>query len=114
MRLHVSNDSTNNQLEFILRPTVSRPVCPDNRPLCGTSDQLYFFFNANCLETFAVFYYGASSLTRGRVSNLLLQVLLGLANAVTVGSTFRSTRDHILLSHLRLRSLFVARYDRQG
>jgi hypothetical protein len=42
------------------------------------------------------------SLTRGRVCNLLVQLLLGLARAVTLGSKFRRTHDHILLSHLRL------------
>jgi hypothetical protein len=45
---------------------------------------------------------GAPSLTRGWVSNLLVQLLLGLARAVTLGSKPRSTHDHILLSHLIL------------
>jgi hypothetical protein len=31
-----------------------------------------------------------------------VQMLLGLAKAVTLGSEFRRTQDHILLSHLRL------------
>jgi hypothetical protein len=44
----------------------------------------------------------APSLTRGRVCNLLVQLLLGLARAVTLGSKYRRTHDHILLSHLRL------------
>jgi hypothetical protein len=42
------------------------------------------------------------SLTRGWVCNLLVQLLLVLARAVTLGSKSRRTRDHILLSHLRL------------
>jgi hypothetical protein len=42
------------------------------------------------------------SLTRGRVCNVLVQLLLGLARAVTLGSKSRRTQDHILLSHLRL------------
>jgi hypothetical protein len=37
--------------------------------------------------------------------NLLVQLLLGLARAVTLGSKFRRTHDHILLSHLRLPQL---------
>jgi hypothetical protein len=41
------------------------------------------------------------SLTRGWVCNLLVQLLLGLARAVTLGSKFRRTHDHILLSHLK-------------
>jgi hypothetical protein len=58
--------------------------------------------------------FGAPFLTTGRVYNLLLQVLLGIARVVTVGSKLRNTRDHILLYHLRLGSLFVTSYDRQG
>jgi hypothetical protein len=38
------------------------------------------------------------SLTRGWVCNLLIQVLLGLANAATLGSKSSRTRDHTLLS----------------
>jgi hypothetical protein len=44
----------------------------------------------------------APSLTRGRVCNLLVQLLLGLARAVTLGSKSRRTHGHILLPHLRL------------
>jgi hypothetical protein len=47
-------------------------------------------------------YFVAPSLTRGRVCNLRVQLLLGLARAVTLESRFRRTRGHILLSHLRL------------
>jgi hypothetical protein len=45
---------------------------------------------------------GAPSLTKGWVCNLLVQLLLGLASTATVGSKFHTTRDHILLSHLRI------------
>jgi hypothetical protein len=41
-------------------------------------------------------------MTRGRVNNLLQQLLLGLTRAVALGSKPRRTHDHILLSHLRL------------
>jgi hypothetical protein len=44
----------------------------------------------------------APSMTRGRVCNLLVQLLLGLARAVTLGPKSSRTHDHILLSHLRL------------
>jgi hypothetical protein len=57
---------------------------------------------------------GAPSLTTGRVSNLLVHLLLGLPSAVTLGSKFHRTRDHITLSHLRLGSLSVASYASQG
>jgi hypothetical protein len=39
---------------------------------------------------------------RGRVYNLLVQFLLGLARAVTLGSKSRRTHGHILLSPMRL------------
>jgi hypothetical protein len=41
---------------------------------------------------------GAPSVTRGRVGCLSVQLLLGLASALTVGSKFHRTWDHILLS----------------
>jgi hypothetical protein len=44
----------------------------------------------------------APSLTRGCVCNLLVQLLLGLPRAVTLGSKSRRTHDHILLPHMRL------------
>jgi hypothetical protein len=58
--------------------------------------------------------YGPPSLTRGRVCNLLVQMLLALASAVTLGYKSRKIRDHTILSHLRLGSLFVASYDPAG
>jgi hypothetical protein len=53
----------------------------------------------------SVCYFVAPSLTRGQVCNLLVQLLLGLARAVTLGSKSRRTHGHILLSHLRLLNL---------
>jgi hypothetical protein len=44
----------------------------------------------------------ASSQTRGSVYNLLVKLLLGFARAVTLGSEYRRTRDHVLLSHWKL------------
>jgi hypothetical protein len=55
----------------------------------------------------------APFLTRRRACNLSVQVLLGLASAITLRSKSRRTRDNILLSHLRLSSPFVASYDSQ-
>jgi hypothetical protein len=45
---------------------------------------------------------GAPSLTRGLACTLLVQLLLGLARAVTHGSKSLKTHDHILRSNLRL------------
>jgi hypothetical protein len=91
------------QVEVNLRRTVSPLVSLGVRLPFGAYDQIFVF----CLS-----WFGAPSLTRGMVSNLLVQLLLGLARAVTLGSTFRRTHDDILLSHLRLptwrvRSLYL-------
>jgi hypothetical protein len=45
---------------------------------------------------------GSPSLKRGQVCNLLVQLLLGIARAVTLGSKSCRTHGHILLSHVRL------------
>jgi hypothetical protein len=60
-------------LEVKLRPTVSRPIRLGVRHPSGTLDQIFF-------RHFRLCYFVASSLTRGRVCNLLL--LLVLASTV--------------------------------
>jgi hypothetical protein len=87
--------------EVNLRPTVSRSVCLGVRRPSGTCDQFFFLLEI-LFRQLRVCYFVASSLTRVRVCNLHLQLLLGLARAVTLGSKSRTTHDHILLSHLRL------------
>jgi hypothetical protein len=47
-------------------------------------------------------YFVAPFLMGGWICKLLVQLLLGLARAVTLGSKSRRTHGHILLSHLRL------------
>jgi hypothetical protein len=89
------------EVEVNLRPTVSRPVCLGVRRPSGTSDQFFFLLEISFRQV-SVCYFVEPSLTRGRVCNLLVQSLLGLARAVTLGSKSRRTHDHILLSHLRL------------
>jgi hypothetical protein len=61
--------------------------------------------------------YGALSLARGHFC--LLHLLLALASAVILGSEFRGTRDHILLSRIRdsseiLLEFWVLCYDRRS
>jgi hypothetical protein len=74
------------KLKFkLIYDRVSRPVCLGLRIPSGAHDQISFI-----------------SLTRGWVCNLLVQLFLGLARAITLGSKSRRTHGHILLSHLRL------------
>jgi hypothetical protein len=89
------------EVEVNLRPTVSRPVCPGERRPSGTRDQFFFLLEIS-FRQLRLCYFVAPSLTRGRVCNLLVQLLLGLAREVTLGSKSRRTHGHILLSHLRL------------
>jgi hypothetical protein len=70
--------------------------------------------HSNYYWTFPGVFLWARSLTRGQACNLSVQLLLGLASAVTLWSKSRRTRDYILLSHLSPGSLLVATYDLQG
>jgi hypothetical protein len=69
--------------------------------LLGPGDQFLFLLEIS-FRQLRVCYFVAPSLTRGQVCNLLVQLLLGLARAVTLGSKSRRTHGHILLPHLKL------------
>jgi hypothetical protein len=86
------------KVKVILRPTVSRPVRLGVRHPSGTSDQFFSFLEI-CFRQLRVWYFVAPSLTRGRVCNLLL--LLVLASAVPLGSGSRGTQDYIILSQFK-------------
>jgi hypothetical protein len=89
------------EVEVNLRPTVSRPVCLGVRRPSGTCDRFFFLLEIS-FRQLRVCYFVAPSLTRGRVCNLLVQLLLGLDRAITLVSKSHRTHDHILLSQLRL------------
>jgi hypothetical protein len=102
VNLNSCNCSVNvEEVEVNLQPTVSRPVCLGVRRPFGTRDQFFFLLEIP-FRQLRVCYFVAPSLTRGRVCNLHVQLLLGLVRAVTLGLNSRRTHDHILLSHLRL------------
>jgi hypothetical protein len=69
------------KVKVTLRPTISRPVRLGVRRPSGTRDQ-FFFLLEFFFQTVPVRYLVASSLTRGRVCNLLL--LLVPASAVSL------------------------------
>jgi hypothetical protein len=74
------------EVKVNLRPTVSRPVCPGVRHPSGTCDQFFFRHEISCREL-RLSYFVAPSLTRGRVCNFLLKLLLGLGVEVTLLTT---------------------------
>jgi hypothetical protein len=89
------------EVEVILRLTVSRPVRLGVRRPSGTRDQFFFLLEMS-FKQLRVCYFVSPSLTRGRACKLLVQLLLGLARAVTLGSKSRRTHGDVLLSPLRL------------
>jgi hypothetical protein len=100
-RSAVTTTIPNIEVEVNLRPTISQPVYPGVRRKSGTREQFFFLLEIS-FRQLRLCYFVAPSLTRGRVCKLPVQLLLGLARAVTLGSKSRRTDGHILLSHLRL------------
>jgi hypothetical protein len=132
--------STTTQLEdeVNLRPTVSRPVCLGVRRPSGTFDQFFFLLEIP-FRHLLVCYFVASSLTRGRVCNLLSNCFCALPEQSLLGRSpselttifyclfwdspnlegqvpvFISPRNRVAqLYPWALGSLFVASYDSQG
>jgi hypothetical protein len=123
-----------NSVSNLMNP-VSRPVYLGVKHSSGPQNEIFI-----TVRQLRVWWCGAPSLMMGRVCRL--QLLLGLASAVTLGSESRGTHDRILLSQIRdspnlegqvpvpvfifprnkvahlypqaLGSLFVASYDSQG
>jgi hypothetical protein len=115
------------KVEVNLRSTVSRSFCLGVGLQTGAHNQIFVF-----RLTIEVSWCGTPSLTRGWVCNLFVQLLLGLARAVTLGSN--SYRTHMRLPqpvgpgpHIcipqeqvaqlyprALGSRFFASYDSQG
>jgi hypothetical protein len=86
------------EVKVNLRLTVSQPVCPGVRRPFGTRDQFFFLLEISCRQL-RLCHFIVPSPTRGRVCNLLAQLLLGLA---------RRTRDQFFfLLEISFRQLRV-------
>jgi hypothetical protein len=81
-------------LSLMLRPKVSRSVYLRIKHRSAVCYQIFI-----TVRQLRVCLSGAPSLTRGRVC--CLQLVLGLASTVLLGSESRGNRDNILLSQIR-------------
>jgi hypothetical protein len=90
------------KVKVTLPPTVSRPVHLGVRRPSGTRDQ-FFFLLGILFRQLRVCYSVVPSLTRGRVCNLLL--LLVLASAVPLGSAISDERSGLSFASIILQSV---------
>jgi hypothetical protein len=88
--------------KVILRPrSESQSVLVSGHHLVPATN-FSFLLHWHLFRQLLVSCYEAPSLTREWVCNLLVQLLLGFASVVALGSNFRRRRHHNLLSHVRL------------
>jgi hypothetical protein len=93
MRFNPSHTQVSAKVKGILRSAVSRPVCSSVRHPSGTHDKIFI-----TVRLLRVSWYGAPSMTRGRVCSL--QLLMSLASTVILGYESRGAHDRILLSKI--------------
>lgn len=95
----MSHYHSSNNFRYLC-PTISRPICLIICRSPGAHDQILI------IVAYLRFYsWGVPSLTRGQVSNLVVQLLLILASDNTIGPKSRKNRDHMLTPYFIMRSL---------
>jgi hypothetical protein len=83
------------KVKVTLRPTVSRPVRLGVRHPSRTNNQFFFLLDIS-FRQLRVCYFAAPSLTRGRVCNLLLLLVLASAMDIHVEVTLRPTVSRLV------------------
>jgi hypothetical protein len=96
------------EVKVILWLTISQPVWPCIRPPSGTRDQFFYSLQRKLSTDICVSFNMEQPLWWEDGS---AQLLVDLASTVTLRSKSCRTLDHIVLSHLRLGSLFIASYN---
>jgi hypothetical protein len=67
--LSSSNSRSRSHVKVFLRSMISQAVFPGIRSSRGARDQCFCLFHGKSRKTFPLFYYGALTLTRGRICN---------------------------------------------
>jgi hypothetical protein len=100
---HQPTDCNKVKVKITLRPTISRPVRHGVIRPCETRDQSLFLL-VIFFWTVTVCYFTVPSLTRGRICNILL--LLVLASAVTLRSALSAERSSLSFISLLSASVY--------
>jgi hypothetical protein len=96
----------------MLRPTVSRPVCPCIRPPCETLDQFSFPFHRNDLKIFAPFFIMECPFWQDHWSEICSHKCYWALPAPSIWA--RLAELETILSYLRLRSPSFVPLGSQG
>jgi hypothetical protein len=99
------------QVQVILRPTASRPVCPRMRPPCGTSDQFFFLSMDIIFRHLQLFCMGRPLWWE---DEFVFTRTHAIGSSQRCHSQIQVLQNLRSLSHLKLGCLPVASYDSQS